>query len=427
MFYNNYSVLPINIVVDLIANLNLSNLKILSKYFEVDKKLTLFTVLPYKKDYLNFIIVSTTMDEIQFYGVNYQMNLLNCWILENVTQVEITTRRGIVKLFWGTNSHIIPLHVPKKCISFDEAKSSVLSIFTLPSFTFVLCNKIIFHCTKFQNKIFPSFIGHFENDSCVSDTEWDISKKFLIGKIYKSIVYILNDLFCKMTNQYPDIGSTANANVLFGNGYNYLIDFTPDKTSKITYAYPNSLVAPELAGNSVHSIFFKDFIPINQSIMFFLGVVHPILSGTIKSYAVLGSSSSFANTKATDNTISLEIEYVNQKDDTFQKVDTMFFKLMIDKMLIFQEGFSEFLIKNTSNKTLSNLRLYDSNEFQYDPIKNRLISKILEEKEKLFSLFQNKKIQEYFNHLAYHDYKYLEEKDKKSILLKYFGKPYFIQ
>ena len=106
---------------------------------------------------------------------------------------------------------------------------------------------------------------------------------------------------------------------------------------------------------------------------------------------------------------------------------TMFFKFMVDKILMFRYGFSEFLIKNTSSQSLSNVRLYDSNEFQYDPMRNRLTSKILEEKKRLFSFFHNNKIQEYFNHLPHHHYKHLEEKNKKSILLKYFGKPYSVQ
>jgi hypothetical protein len=363
------------------------------------------------------------LDKIQFYGVNYQTDLLNCWILENVVKVRTTTTRGVITLFRRDNPYIIPLHLPKKCTSFDKAKASILSVFTLPSFTFIVCDKIIYHCTQFQNKVFPSFIGHFQNDSCVSDTEWDFSDTFLIGKIYKNIVYLFNDSFCIITNQYPEIGNGTKENMVIGTGYNYSLAHTPlHEVSTITYAHSSGFVAPEISGNSVYSVFFKELIPIQNTSMVFMGVVHPIFSKKIKSYAMVGFSS-FKNTK-TMNTISLEIEYVDEKDDTFQNEDGMFFKFIEDKIVVFRNGFLEFITKHKSRQTLSNIHLYDSNKFQYDPAKNRLLSKMAEMKKKIFGLFHNEKIKEYYNNLPYRNNINLPKKDKQSILLKYFGKPY---
>lgn len=422
MFYKDYSVLPISIVVDLISNINLSNLQILSKYIEIHDKLTLFTVFRFKEDFLNFIIVSINGNTIKFYGVNYQKDLLNCWELESAIQIQITTTRGIIKFSWRGCSHSISLHLPSKCSSFEDAKSSILCLFTLPSFTYILCNKIIIHFTRFQNKIFPSFIGHFKNGKIVLDTEWDISEKFIIGKIYKNIVYVLNDSFCIMTNQYPEIGNDSKENILIGNGYNYLITHNHKKVCAITYAYSNSFVVPELNGNCIHTVFFSDFIQIKRSTIFFLGIINPKINKN-KSYAILGTSS-FINTNKTNGNLSLPIEYVQEKDDTFQQQGTLYFKLMLEKLLILENGFSEFLNKNKSSQTLSNISLYDSSKYEYDPIQNKLSSKYIKPKNIRQSFFMNEKIKEYFNKLPHKNDKFLQKNNKQSPLLQYFGKAY---
>lgn len=421
MFHENYSALPIPIVVDLIANLNLSNLQILSKYFKIHEKVSLFTVFHYKKDYINFIIVSANSDKLQFYGVNYQETLLNCWILDTITKVPITTTRGVISLHWRDYEYKIPFHLPSKCTSFDNAKASIVCLFTLPSFSFVLCNYIVIHFTWFKDKIFPSFIGHFENEKIISDTEWDFSQNILIGKIYKNIVYILNDSSCLLSNQYPEVKEEKNENIIIGNAYNYLVGKN-NNISSITYAYTKSFSTNELNGNELKTIFFKDFIHVHQTKFFFIGVINPNLYSNT-SYAVLGSCS-FQDTKSSCRTTSLPIEYVSEKNETFQQEDTMFFKLLFDKMLIFQDGFRDFILKHTANQALSNINLYDSTKFKYNYQKNKLLSIKTVKKMNPLLVFTNPKIKNYYDKLPYSNNKHLPKKIPNSPVLHYFGKPY---
>ena len=432
-----YSVLPLGLVVDLVANLSLSNLKILSKYFTKNDKTFLYTISPYEKDYLNYIILEAKKDEIKFYGVNYQETLLNCWVLDTVEQIPCTTVRGNILLHWRDNTYTVPLHIPSKCISFQTAKASILSLFTLPSFTFVVCNRIIVHLTDIKKKLFVSFIGHIEKEKLQtgqiqSDTEWDFSDSVLIGKIMKNIVYFVNDSNCFLSNQYPELRDTENQNLIVANGYNYHLNTIEQNINTVTYAYTQSFQSSELNGNPLRTIYFKDFIQIQKTFLVFIGIVNPTVNGkpNTPSFAILGSSD-FLDTKTTNRTTPLLVEYVFEKNDTFQEFNNFFFKFVMDKMLIYVPGFAEFLKQNEANQLLSRIFLYDSTKFEYKQEKNELVLKTVPKKmtdKKINELanYLNSKVKEYFDKLPhFSENKFIRKRDL-SPATKYFGTQYLI-
>ena len=62
-----YSVLPVELVIDLVANLNLSKLKILSRLWRKKGEPFLYTISFLKKDYMNYVISESSHDKIRFY------------------------------------------------------------------------------------------------------------------------------------------------------------------------------------------------------------------------------------------------------------------------------------------------------------------------------------------------------------------------
>lgn len=429
-----FSVLPLGLVVDLVANLSLSNLKILSKYFSKNDKNFLYTICSYEKDYLNYVIIEAHIGKIRFYGVNYQDTLLNCWVLDTVEQIPCTTVRGNIILHWRDIKYTVPLHIPAKCPSFQNVKASILSLFTLPSFTFILCNRLIVHLTNINDKLFVSFVGNINKEQLLSNTEWDFSEQMLIGKIFKNIAYLVNDSNCLISNQYPELRQETNQNIVFGSGYNYFFEGKTDYgTNTITYAYSQSFVSSEVDGHPIKTVYFKDFLSIQKSYFVFIGIVNPIPNGiskTTSSFAILGSSS-FLDTKSTNQTTPLLLEYVFEKNDSFQEVNNFFFQLTKEKMLIYVPGFAEFLEKNEANQLLSRIFLYDSTTFKYEQKQNKLIPTVIpktrnEKRKNNLNNLLNLKIKQYFDKLPnFSENKFIQKRDL-SPAIKYFANQYHL-
>ncbi len=425
-----YSVLPVELVIDLVANLNLSKLKILSRLWRKKGEPFLYTISFLKKDYMNYVISESSHDKIRFYGVNYQDTLLNCWVLDTVDTLTCSTIRGNIIMHWRGEPYSVSLPLPKKCASFEIAKSAILTLFNLPSLTFIICNSVVHHFTKMNDKFFLSFMATLKDGKLEANTEWDFANNTIIGKISGNIVYLINDSICVLSNQYPDIGSQKKQRVVIGDGFNYFLQdnessdcMDSNSINPVTYVYPTSFVSPEVKGELLTSLYFKNVLPIDNSKFYFIGIVNPLKeeqeTGQFH-YAILGSSS-FQDTSTTNRTTPLPIDYVKDKDNSFQQVGTLFFKFAKTKMLIYRDGLSEFLKEYKANQLLSNIVLYDSTTMKYDAIKNSLVPKVpppvIKEKAPM-----NSKAENYYSKAPM-----FTERDfvqQISPVLLYFGKPY---
>jgi hypothetical protein len=263
-----------------------------------------------------------------------------------------------------------------------------------------------------------------------ANTEWDFANNTIIGKISGNIVYLINDSICVLSNQYPDIGSQKKQRVVIGDGFNYFLQdnessdcMDSNSINPVTYVYSTSFVSPEVKGELLTSLYFKNVLPIDNSKFYFIGIVNPLEeeqeTGQFH-YAILGSSF-FQDTSTTNRTTPLPIDYVKDKDGSFQQVGTLFFKFAKTKMLIYRKGLSEFLKEYKANQLLSNIVLYDSTTMKYDAIKNSLVPKVpppvIKEKASI-----NSKAENYYSKAPMFTERDLVQ--QISPVLLYFGKPY---
>ena len=174
---------------------------------------------------------------------------------------------------------------------------------------------------------------------------WDYSNSTLIGKIRDNVFYVFNSSFFEYCNQYGSI--VDNGNVIVGGIFDYLIDKENTNIKSITYAFPLSFQADEIDGETIRFCAFQCFIPVRSTIFYFIAIANTEVN-TFNNYAIF-SKSTFRGSKGTIQTFPVLIQFVSEKDDTFQNFGSLFFKYTDNIVKIYITGYEDFL--RTNKKT----------------------------------------------------------------------------
>lgn len=356
------TLIPENIIIKLVTSLSMNRLQLYSEFFLLEGEQTLMTILPFEKEPTNYIVISSKGNVIRFYSIQYTTTLLTSTILNIIQTVNITTIRGNVKINIRGSSFDVPMKIPN-VHNYATVKESILNLLNFPSLTFVLHSATILHFTHFDNFYYLTYIGNINHDfnKIESVVYWDYANNTLIGKIKDNVYYVFNSSFFEYCNQYGSIYD--NGKIIVGGIYDYLIEQDNTNIKTITYAFPLSFQADEIDGEKISFCAFQYFVPVKDTIYFFIAIAN-CYPNHFNNYAIF-SKSTFRRSKGTIQTFPVLIQFVSEKDDSFQNTGSLYFKYNGTNVEIFNTGYNEFLEQNKNNIEISNITTYNKNFQEY--------------------------------------------------------------
>lgn len=367
------TLLPENIIIKLVTSLSMNRLQIYSEFFTLENKRTLLTILPFQKDSTNYIIISSREENITFYSIQYTTTFLTSTVLNIIQKINVTTIRGNVKINVRDVSFDVPMKIPN-IYNYATVKESILNLFNFPSLSYVLHSATILHFTHFDNFYYLTYIGNINDDlkKMESVVYWDYANNTLIGKVKDKVYYVFNSSFFEYCNQYGSIYD--NGKIILGGIFDYLIDDESTNIKSVTYAFPLSFQTDEINGEQIKFCAFQSFIPVKNTIFYFIAIAN-CNCNKFNNYAIF-SKSMFRKSKGTIQTFPVLIEFVLEKDDTFQNIGTLYFQYVENIVKIYIPGYQEFLDANMNNIEISNITTY-KRDFQdyYNVLTNSIEKK----------------------------------------------------
>jgi hypothetical protein len=265
--------------------------------------------------------------------------------------------------------------------TFSQVKESILNIFTFPSLTYVVQNDIVLNFTLVKDFYFPSYMGIIEPEEkmVMSATTWDWCQGTLVGKLNGQMVYIWNTQTFAVINQFSELDDGEEV-LLSGGAKEYSVN-TQQKgglIAKGTYSDGLSYQANEIKGKTLDYVSLKTFVPVknykdeNAFLIAFTNTRPE--SDAYSIYVVIGYSS-FKSTKRSIITENAPVTLVSEKDDSFENYGSFYYKWDSEKkvLLVFTDGFGQFLGEERGNIVLSDLMPYDLGSLgDYDPLENNM-------------------------------------------------------
>ena len=382
---NSYTIIPNAYVIHLVTTLELNNLTIFYDFHDLNGVDYLYTIFRYEEDFCKYIICAspkkTQSDlNVRFFGVNYDGTLLQTYVIDSVFPAPISIVRSNVSLYWRGTQHSMSFSVPN-VNTFSQVKESILNIFTFPSLTYVVQNDTVMNFTLVKDFYFPSYMGIIEPElkMVMSATTWDWCQGTLVGKLNGQMVYIWNTQTFAVINQFSELDDGEEV-LLSGGAKEYSVN-TKQKgglIAKGTYSDGLSYQANEIKGNTLDYVSLKTFVPVknykdeNAFLIAFTNTRPE--SDAYSIYVVIGYSS-FKSTKRSIITENAAVTLVSKKDDSFDNYNSLYYKWDSEKnvLLVFTDGFDQFLGEERGNIVLSDLMPYDLGSLgDYDALENNM-------------------------------------------------------
>ena len=402
---SSYSILPIDLVIELISSLEDLQLSLFFKIVKLpvngscDPSSTnsLCTIFRHNDNWMRYIITvtsevgSTVYPSVQFIAVNYGADgtLLQSYLMSNAVEVPVTVIRSQCQIYWRSQFYSMNFGIPQ-VDRLREIKQSVVNCFVFPSLTYVLFGKLVFNFTYVEQFYTVTYVGEIEYDTLkvLPLTYFDWLDGTLCGKLDSQLFFCWSDLFFAITNQYPDIfyvnsvsssETQSNLKILIGGYDNYMITNRIVEVDpiliKATYAHKLSVQSDEILGTLVDYTPLKEFIPITGTSLYILSFSNVLLKGYQAKYAVIGTTT-FQDTNFPIHTYPATIQFVETKDPSFSSYGTVFviyykYDQPNNILFIYEPGFSKFLRFQNGNVILSDLIPYSLGEkFRFDAISN---------------------------------------------------------
>lgn len=382
---NSYTIIPNAYVIHLVTSLELNNQTIFYDFHELNGVEYLFTSFRYEEDFCKYIICASPNKnqsdlKVRFFGVNYDGTLLQTYVIDSVFAAPISIVRSNVSLYWRGSQHSMQFSVPN-VNTFSQVKESILNIFTFPSLSYVVQNDIVMNFTLVKDFYFPSYMGIIVPDEkmVISATTWDWCQGTLVGKLNEQIVYIWNTQTFAVINQFSELDDGEEV-LLTGGAKEYSVN-TKQKgglIAKGTYSDGLSYQANEIKGQTLDYVSLKTFVPIKNykdENAFLIAFTNTRPETELyKTYCVIGYSS-FKSTKRSIITENIPVIMVSKKDNSFDKYNSLYYKWDLEKesLLVYTEGFGQFLLEERGTIVLSDLIPYDLGTLgKYNPLENNM-------------------------------------------------------
>ena len=367
-------------VYSTVTTLELSNLALFYDYHDINGVDYLFTIFRYNKDFMKYIILASPREDasekkVLFFGVNYDGTLLQTYTIDDVFTSPISIVRSKISMYWRYNQYDLIFKVPN-INSYTSVKEAVLNLFTFPQLSYVIFGKLMINFTLVEGYYYPSYFGkvNYATRQIIPLTSFDFCNGTLVSKMNEQLTGLWNTQNFAVTNQFPELDDKTPENVIIGGVNDYVFNTRNSEKiiTKATYSTGLSFQANEIKGTYLNYIPLKTFIKI-EGIMeekFLIAfsntpydTTYQLRKNKFPMYVTIGKSS-FQNAKQSIITENIEAVITSEKDDSFQKYEegsvVFYFKYdeLSNKLLVYEEGFIDFLIEEKGEIVLSDLKPY---------------------------------------------------------------------
>lgn len=389
---NPYSLLPTEIVIQLIGNLNNLRTILYNEIIQLEesKNVNLYTVWRVRDNYADYIIVEIpfaglppynpiTQNEFRFFIVNYADDgtLIQSLLMNNTTAVPISVVRTYITTTYRSIKYNITFNFYQQGDPILP-KQAVCNLFAFPHFSFVLFGNIFIHFTLIDYFPTITYIGKINENSALIDSYffYDYANGTIMGLIESQLIFFWNTKSFAITNYYPDLkGVEYNIyrdlpvpiDVIIGGQNVFSVEQRIRDPStdndwniirKATKGRLDSYVGNEPSGGKLEYTSLKEFIRIDNTISEILFI---IAFTTIKEglnefpiYAIIGTTD-FKDTQTKLRTFPIICEFVDKKNNTFQQYESIYFKFVNNTLIIYRPGFEDWRKLNTASIAINDV------------------------------------------------------------------------
>jgi len=410
---NPYSLLPTELVIQLVGNLNNLRTVLFSQITKIGTATnpSLCTVWRIEDNHVDYLIsvspyagpppyTNVTNADINFYSINYALDgtFIQTIVLDNVTSEPISVVRSLVNLTYRS----INYNVNFSLYQFgdpSEQKQNLLHLFTFPSFTFVLYGNIVMTFTLIDYFPIITYIGKLNHTKAIVESyfQYDNANGTTLAIINSQLVFYWNDKQFALTNFYPDINDTiysskaqpANLSCyIFIGGQNVFSSIKRIRNPvdpndfniirKATAGFLDQYTGDEAEGGKFAYTSLRTFVKINEvgpfDIKYLIAFTETKTANVFPKYAVIGVTN-FRDSQVKLRTYPLPITFTDTKDPSFQNYKQLFFKYSPTGITIYAPGFDTFLFFEAGSITLNDVTMTllsaDTERSAYSPAENK--------------------------------------------------------
>ena len=350
-----YNLIPVDLIVTQVINLENLNLDILNTVVEVEKKRYLVSIMRRAENYSKYLVTVTNKLEAEgdtplfdFYAVQYGEDgvLVANTINLNATQTTLSNVRSRMDVQYRSKNYNMYFMSPD-LDNIREMKQAITSLYAFPNTAFVIAGELVVTFVFVKEYFALSYIGELNHcqSTVIPGVNYDFANGTLIVQFRSQPHLIWNSEKFKIVNLFPDVSyqpSPENEDRLITVCENdfILTDFVnkvkSEILSRIVYSSQMNYPIDHLSGSLI------DFTPLKKKIQVspteFILSFSNVLNETTKwkRYATLLKYTPF-NTNYPFITMEVEVKLVNDYDDTFTNANGIIFKFIdFNSILLFE-------------------------------------------------------------------------------------------
>ena len=395
--FPNYNIIPVDIVINTVTNLENLKLFMLHNVYTLEEKeylVSTFRMHQGPSRYMALVTskITTTTDtpEFAFFSINYSRDgvLAANTITLNATDTILSNLKGRFSVVYRSKSYDLFFETPD-LDNIRQVKESICALHSFPNKTFVINGDLVLSFSFIQDFFIISYMGYIDNNPDLqkvnSLVNYDFANGTLLARFYSQPFLLYNTKCVQAINLFPDIEFkslklSTKSELITGGMFDYVKTnegslIESSFLSRIVYASKMNYLSDNLEGHLVDHTPLTKKIQISESafIMAFTNVLTEDTS--IRRYAtMLVYSPNVPNYPF----VTTFVPVILQGGECADFLDFNGIKLKFigtETILLCKTGLREALRKNKASIPISDMIRYEiiKNDKYYDPTDNEIL------------------------------------------------------
>jgi hypothetical protein len=393
--FPNYNIIPADIIINTVTNLENLNLFMLNNVYKLEDKEYLVSTFRLRQGPSRYLALVTSklidqssVPEFAFFSVNYnEAGVLSAnTITLNATDTLLSNLKGNLSVVYRSDSYQMFFETPD-LDNIRQVKESICALHSFPNKTFVVNGSLVLSFSFVQDFFILTYMGFINNNPELKKVDSLINYDYANGTLlvrFESQPYLMyNTKHIQALNLFPDIEFkslkiSTKSELITGGMYDYVISdegsiIQSDFLSRIVYASTMNYTADNIEGHLV------DFTPLTKKIQvsesaFIIAFTNVLDEDTtIRRYAtLLVYSPSVPNFPFVTTFIPVTLTEDCEGFINFNGIKLQF--IGTDSILLCSCGLKEALCKNKASIPVADMVRYEirSNVEYYDSEENRI-------------------------------------------------------
>lgn len=280
--FPNYNIIPADIIINTVTNLENLNLFILNNVYQLEDKEYLVSTFRLRQGPSRYMALVTSklvdqssVPEFAFFSVNYnEAGVLSANTISlNSTDTLLTNLKGNMSVVYRSESYKLFFETPD-LDNIRQVKESICALHSFPNKTFVVNGTLVLSFSFVQDFFILTYMGFMNNNPELKKVDSLVNYDYANGTLlvrFESQPFLLYNTKCiQALNLYPDIEFkslklSTKSQLITGGMYDYVKTdegslIQSDFLSRIVYASTMNYTSDNIEGNLV------DFTPLSKKI-----------------------------------------------------------------------------------------------------------------------------------------------------------------